>query len=137
MRQTILRLRRELRLTILLSSHLLSEVEQLCTRIAVLKQGRVVFEGSLEQTKCLDRWVRLKVGDFQAAFSTLRNAGLAREARDGRFITLADNVQTDQITRLLVQTGIPVFEIVQEEETLENFYLHLMNGHAAAPPISN
>ena len=47
MRQTILRLHRELGLTILLSSHLLTEVEQLCTRIAVLQQGRKVFEGQV------------------------------------------------------------------------------------------
>src|ERR1017187_7469523 len=45
MRQTILRLHRELGLTILLSSHLLHEVEQVCSRIAVLNQGRMVFEG--------------------------------------------------------------------------------------------
>ena len=42
-RQTILRLRGELRLTILLSSHFLNEVQQLCTRIAVLNRGRMVF----------------------------------------------------------------------------------------------
>ena len=51
MRETILRLRRELGLTILLSSHFLSEVEQLCTRIAVLKQGRMLFEGPLQEVK--------------------------------------------------------------------------------------
>src|SRR5882757_5726950 len=51
MRQTILRLHRELGLTILLSSHLLSEVEQLCSRIAVMNQGRKVFEGPLASTR--------------------------------------------------------------------------------------
>ena len=45
MRLTIQRLHTEMGLTILLSSHLLNEVEQLCTRIAVLNQGRKVFEG--------------------------------------------------------------------------------------------
>ena len=64
MRQTILRLHRELGLTILLSSHLLNEVEQLCTRIAVLNQGRMVFEGTLAATKQREAWVRLKAGDF-------------------------------------------------------------------------
>ena len=47
MRQTILRLHKEFRLTILLSSHLLNEVEQLCTRIAVLNQGKKVFDGTI------------------------------------------------------------------------------------------
>ena len=67
MRETILRLQRELKLTILLSSHLLSEVEQLCTRIAVLNQGRKVFEGSLAETKRRNQWARLRVNDFALA----------------------------------------------------------------------
>src|SRR5450759_1363752 len=67
MRQTILRLHRELRLTILLSSHFLNEVEQLCTRIAVLNQGRMVFEGPLAATKQREAWIRLKTGDFGLA----------------------------------------------------------------------
>src|SRR5260221_1342279 len=61
MRLTILRLHRELGLTILLSSHFLSEVEQLCTRIAVLKQRRMVFEGPLAQTQNREQLIRLKV----------------------------------------------------------------------------
>src|SRR5208283_4555766 len=51
MRQTILRLQGELGLTILLSSHLLNEVEQLCTRFAVLQQGRKVFEGTVAEVR--------------------------------------------------------------------------------------
>ncbi len=66
MRLTIQRLQREMGLTILLSSHFLTEVEQLCTRIAVLKQGRMVFEGSLAATKQREAWIRLKTGGFRA-----------------------------------------------------------------------
>ena len=51
MRLTIQRLQKELGLTILLSSHLLNEVELLCTRIAVLNQGKKVFEGTLADAK--------------------------------------------------------------------------------------
>src|ERR1051325_7961522 len=64
MRHTILRLHKELGLTILLSSHLLNEVEQLCTRIAVLNGGVKVFEGSLADTRRHEEWIRLEVGDF-------------------------------------------------------------------------
>src|SRR5438105_11292241 len=76
MRLTIQRLHRELGLTILLSSHFLSEVEQLCTRIAVLNQGRMVFEGPLSATKQREKWVRLRVGNFASAVTDLRQARL-------------------------------------------------------------
>ncbi len=128
MRQTILRLHRELGLTILLSSHFLSEVEQLCTRIAVLNQGRMVFEGTLAETKQREQLVRLKVGDFAAAIKELREAQLIQDQRDGQFIVLQPGVGTDQIVRRLVERGLPVYEIARQEETLESFYLGLMNG---------
>src|SRR3954471_12457056 len=67
MRQTILRLRSEMGLTILLSSHLLSEVEQLCSSIAVMNEGRKVFEGTLESIRKSRTWVFLRVNDFSAA----------------------------------------------------------------------
>src|SRR5258706_8477704 len=95
MRETILRLHRELRLTILLSSHFLNEVEQTCTRIAVLNQGRKVFEGPLSATRQRQQWIRLKVGDFPAAVRELRQAGLVMEERDGQFITLTPGTGND------------------------------------------
>ena len=131
MRETILRLHRELQLTILLSSHFLNEVEQTCTRIAVLNQGRKVFEGPLSATRQRQQWVRLKAGDFQAAVSQLREAKLVQEHRDGQFITLTPGSGTDQVVRLLVERGISVYEIAPEDETLEGFYLGLMNDQKA------
>jgi ABC-2 type transport system ATP-binding protein len=126
MRQTILRLRRELGLTILLSSHLLSEVEQLCTRIAVMNQGRKVFEGSLAQTRGERGWVHVRVSDFSSAARLLSEAKLIDGERDGQFIRPAAGVGTDQIVENLVAAGQRVFEIAPEQETLENFYLSLM-----------
>lgn len=128
MRLTILRLHRELRLTILLSSHFLNEVEQLCTRIAVLSRGRMVFEGNLSQAKRGGRWVRLMTSDFTAAVHLLRSAGLVADDRDGHLLSLQPGVQTDAVVRLLVRRDLPVYEIAPQEETLEQFYLSLMNG---------
>jgi ABC-2 type transport system ATP-binding protein len=128
MRLTIQRLQREMGLTILLSSHFLTEVEQLCTRIAVLKRGRMVFEGSLAATKRRESWIRLRTGDFMRAAQELRQAQLITQERDGHLIALRDGTGADQIVRLLVERGLPVYEIAPVEETLEEFYLSLMNG---------
>lgn len=132
MRQTILRLQRELGLTILLSSHLLNEVEQLCSRIAVLNKGRRVFEGPLAATKQREHWVRLKTSDFAAATRQLRLAGLIADERDGSLIALKDGTGTEQIVKMLVDQGMPVYEIAAAEDTLEGFYLDLMNGQRAS-----
>jgi ABC-2 type transport system ATP-binding protein len=128
MRHTILRLHRELGLTILLSSHFLNEVEQLCTRIAVLSHGRMVFEGDLAKACPRDHWVRLKAGDFDQAIKILHGADLIQDSRDGELIALQPGVGTDRVVQLLVQRGLPVFEIAPQEQTLESFYLSLMNN---------
>ena len=129
MRHTIQRLRRELGLTILLSSHLLNEVEQLCTRIAVMNQGRKVFEGTLADARCREKWVRLRTGDFASATQALLSSSLITEQREGQFIALADGVTTDRVVKHLVELGMPVYEIALHEETLEEFYLSLMKGN--------
>jgi ABC-2 type transport system ATP-binding protein len=128
MRETILRLHKELGLTILLSSHLLNEVEQLCTRIAVLNQGKKVFEGTMDATKQRDKWLRLKVGDFGLASKQLRDEQLVADTRDGEFVMLREGIGSEVIVRRLVELGMPVFEITPREQTLETFYLSLMNG---------
>jgi len=76
LRQTLLRLHDEFGLTLLLSSHLLGEVEQLCTRIAVLKEGRKVFDGPLAAVKQARDGVRLVTDNFAAATASLERAGL-------------------------------------------------------------
>jgi ABC-2 type transport system ATP-binding protein len=126
MRQTILRLHREFGLTILLSSHLLNEVEQLCTRIAVLNRGKKVFDGTMAEATRKQNRVRLRVGDFASAVGQLRRAGLITGDHGRNLICLGDGVAADQVVRLLVERGIPVFEIAPQNETLEDFYLALM-----------
>ncbi len=131
MRQTILRLQRELGLTILLSSHLLNEVEQLCTRIAVVKQGRKVFEGNVADVKSETGKVALKTPDFASAAKLLRERGLITDTADEKFITLAEGRSTTEITQALVASGIAVEGIWQHEQTVEDFYMNLIKPPSA------
>lgn len=132
LRQTVRRLHADLGLTILLSSHLLNEVEQLCTRIAVIRAGRKVFEGPLELVRRARTWYRLKTSEFGAAAQSLRASGLVAADHDGQWLELADGVTPDRVVRRLVELGLPVFEISPQEQTLEAFYLALMRNEPPA-----
>jgi len=132
MRETIVRLHRELNLTILLSSHLLSEVEQLCARIAVLNQGRKVFEGLVADVKATRGRVMLKTPDFAKAAALLREHGIITSALDGRFIALAEGRTTTEATQVLVTAGCAVEGIWQQDQTLEDFYLLIVKN---PPPV--
>jgi ABC-2 type transport system ATP-binding protein len=134
MRETIIRLHRELGLTILLSSHLLSEVEQLCSRIAVLNQGRKVFEGLVADVKSARGRVMLKTPDFNKAAALLRERGAITDAVDGNVIVLAEGRTTAEVARILVGADISLEGIWPREQTLEDFYLRLVK---AAPPAES
>ena len=134
MRQTIARLHRELGLTILLSSHQLSEVEQLCTRIAVLHKGRKVFEGLIADVKAARGRVTLRTPDFAAATAMLQARGIITGAAEGKFITLQNGCTTAEVAKILVGADIAVEGIWQQDQTLEDFYLSLVK---AAPPKNN
>ena len=127
MRQTIARLHRELGLTILLSSHLLGEVEQLCTRIAVLNHGRKVFEGQVAEVKAAPGRVLLKTPDFAAATTLLRECGIITGSADGKFISLGEGRTIAEAAKVLVGANMAVEGIWQQEQTLEDFYLSLIN----------
>jgi ABC-2 type transport system ATP-binding protein len=128
MRQTIARLHRELGLTILLSSHLLGEVEQLCTRIAVLNQGRKVFEGQVADIKAARGRVALRTPDFAGATALLRERGIISGSIDGKYIALNEGRTTAEVAKALVTADIPVQGIWHEEQTLEDFYLTLVKA---------
>ena len=130
MRRTIQRLHREMGLTILLSSHLLSEVEQLCSRIAVLNQGRKVFDGRIAEARTAAGRVTLRTPDFAKAAAVLSEHRIITGSADGKFIVLAEGRTTAEAVKALVNANIAVDGIWQHEQTLEEFYLALIKESA-------
>lgn len=131
MRQTILRLHQEMGLTILLSSHLLSEVEQLCSRIAVLNQGRKVFDGPIADAKAAPGRLILNTPDFTKAAALLLERGIIAGSNDEKFVMLRQGRTAAEVVKVLVNANIPVDGIWPHEPTLEDFYMALVKGPAA------
>ena len=127
MRETILRLREELGLTILLSSHMLNEVEQLCTRIAVLREGEKVFEGNLTEIQRTSNRLRLRVDNFTQVVDRLQKEGLAEPLEsEPDAVALEEGVTSAEVIRRLVKWGYDVHEAHVREQTLEDFYMELV-----------
>ncbi|MGC8744925.1 MAG: ABC transporter ATP-binding protein [Verrucomicrobiia bacterium] len=127
MRHTILRLQRELGLTIFLSSHLLNEVEQLCSRIVVIKKGSLIYDGKMSGIKSSHNWYKMNVSDFSKAVNLLKSNGLITSYKDSAVLP-APNVEPSSIVKFVVQNNIDVYEFHRIEETLESFYLSLIKS---------
>ncbi len=112
--------------TVFLSSHLLSEVEQVCNRVAIINRGQVVAEGSvralLEQSKRANLLV--EAAPIEAARAALADwSPVQDEGRPGwlRLAGVADDAPA--VTRRLVEAGVEVLQIVRQRQTLEEFFL--------------
>lgn len=125
-RTTVLRLRREHGLTILLNSHLLGEVEQMCDRCVILREGRKVYEGPVRSDAPERPRFRLETEDGERA----RAAALAAGAvfLDDRTLEIAGPLTGPELLSRLVQAGVRVDAWIPQHRTLEDWYLELTQG---------
>ena len=126
-RDLIGRLRDERRLTIVLSSHLLHEVEQVCNRVAIIDDGRLLYEGSVQELVAAGQRIRLRTDRVTDAFNLLANDQQLAVNRNGDqclYLQVADEEIPD-INGLLVRNGFRVKEISAQRESLEEVFLRL------------
>jgi ABC-type multidrug transport system ATPase subunit len=127
-RELIRRLRDEFRLTVLLSSHLLTEIEQLCNRVGIIHEGRLLYEGGPEALVTPIGRYRVRVNDLSQAFNLLtREPGVTVSRNGDSFLRIdADAEGISAVNALLVGNGIKVYELSPAQESLEEAFLRLI-----------
>jgi ABC-2 type transport system ATP-binding protein len=125
-RELIRRLREEFRLTVLLSSHLLTEIEQLCNRVGIIHEGRLLYEGGPEALVSPTSLYKVRVNDLSAAFDLLTSEPGVNVSRNGAALRVdADAERISDVNALLVANGIKVYELSPAQESLEDAFLRL------------
>jgi ABC-type multidrug transport system ATPase subunit len=114
------------RRTVLLSSHLMTEVEQICDRVGVIRDGTLVGEGTVAELRGRES-LRVRAEPLEAAERLL--ASLAAVERvtvsDGGLDVAADPAAASAINRALVEAGIAVSELRRDQASLEQAFLEL------------
>ena len=117
------------RRTVLLSSHLMTEVEQISDRVGVISKGELVREGTVDELRGRESlWVRAE--PLEQAVRVLDAVrGVEQVARlDGGLRIAADLAAAPAINRALVEAGIAVGELRPERDSLEKIFLELTQG---------
>jgi ABC-2 type transport system ATP-binding protein len=133
MRDLIRRLASE-GITILLSSHLLYEVEELCNRVAIIRKGSIIYEGTLDDLLATAAsGYRLKTRDPERArVLMLGRRGVENVVRDGD--ELCFSADEDAVAALSVALGearIPILQLVTEAASLEDLFLGMTAGESS------
>jgi ABC-2 type transport system ATP-binding protein len=126
-RVLIRRLRDELKLTVLLSSHLLYEVEQICNRVAIIDHGRLLYQGTIDELVATNKTVKLTVDRPEEAYRLLSADPFLIVSRNGSeslYVETADE-HIPRVNALLVERGFRVSELSPQRETLEQVFLRL------------
>ncbi|WP_240703212.1 ABC transporter ATP-binding protein [Thermococcus indicus] len=122
---------RENNASVIFSTHILSDVDEVCENVTVIMEGRILFSGSLGEFKELapsGETVLVKVAEVKGALRVLRENGYSPELR-GEYIVLED-AESPEINALLVGAGLKVEEVKRKEPSLEEVYT-MLHGRLA------
>ncbi|HEV3282359.1 MAG TPA: ABC transporter ATP-binding protein [Acidimicrobiales bacterium] len=129
MRQTreVLRHAAESGTTVLVSSHLLSEVEQVCDHVAVMDKGRLVAAGTVSELSGATTAVYLEVDDASRARRVLDSAiGVGKVTPEGRGLSVElDGIERKAVVATLVEAGVGV-ETITARHHLEDAFIGLL-----------
>jgi len=114
--------------TILVSSHLLAEIERTATHVGIINKGQLLFQGTIGDLQSLSKpLVKIEADDLALAQNILATAGAEVLQNDGKSISIVYKGKEDMgiLNRTLVQNGVTVYSLAQERKDLENLFLDI------------
>ena len=126
-RELIKSLPKEHGITIVISSHLLSEIDQMATQVGIITKGQMIFQDSISTLRAQSTSkIKVTVSDGESAWKTLLTHGYKTDFIEDKLIieNCADQ-QVADIVKSLVQNDYPVYRVEEERKSLEEIFLEL------------
>ena len=131
-RQLILDLSRKRHITVLISSHILSEIQQLATKVGIIHKGKLLEEIDSEALKKKNRhYIELKVNnDRDAVFMLEQKFNISDYiiSEPGVIKIYERLTETSNINRMLIQNNVEVKEISLLRDSLEDYFIKLVGS---------
>ena len=128
-RELILKLNREQKITVLISSHILDELSRLATHYGFIDSGRIVREMSAEELEAACRkCMRITVSNTAVLASVLDEMRLEYSVIDDKTADIYAKPNITQLSLALAKDGCEVLSLEEHDESLESFYISLVGG---------
>ena len=125
MRELILRINKEMQITVIISSHILSEIEKIANRMVVINNGEKILEGNVKELMSKELLkVSLKSSDTVRLSEFLKSENIEIEVRNDDIIALINEESIPNVVHKITQKNIPISE-VKQMRTLEELFLGL------------
>ena len=132
-RELILKLNRERRITVLISSHILDELSKLATHYGFIDSGRIVKELSARELEAACRkCLRVEVTDTRALARVLDQMGVDYKILDDGQADLYAQMNISQLSRALDGEGCELLSAQERDESLESYFVNLVGGDSHA-----
>lgn len=127
MRNLIKRLPAEYGMTVLISSHLLSEIDQMATTVGIVSKGKMIFQDSIEVLRQqAQQKILLRVSKSDHAWRSLLARGIQAEYKDEKILLYERSEENiAKIVHMLVQDGFSIYRVEEEKRSLEDIFLKM------------
>ncbi len=132
-RELIKSMPKEHGMTILVSSHLLSEIDQMATQVGIISKGKMIFQDSIETLRQRSQSkISLKVNDAEQAWRMLLSKGIQAEIENQQlYLPYSSDAHVSTVIHELVNHRFSVYRVQEEKKSLEEIFLELTGGEAS------
>ena len=131
-RELIKKLNKEHNTTVIVSSHILNEVERMASHVGIIHKGKMLFQGTLsdlQKMKTRPTALEINTNDNGRAMLILQSQFSAQQQADKIVLPFQSNEESSLINRLLIQNGIDVFALHPQQSDLEQLFLDITSAN--------
>jgi len=125
-RELLFKLNKDFGTTILISSHLLSEIEKIVTHLGIIKKGKMIFQGTIPELHNLQlehSLIQLETSNNEKAYSLLNNNYKASYNNEGIQVIFESREQVSHICKTLIYAGLDIYHFNVASNNLEDIFL--------------
>lgn len=133
-RELIKRLPKEQNMTVIISSHLLSEIEQMATSVGVISKGELIFQDSIEVLRRqAGQQLQLRVNDAKNASKVLLSHGIQARIEQGLLsLPESPDEKIAKIIKLLTEQDVSIYRVEEKKRSLEDIFLNMTKEDKSA-----
>ena len=120
-------------ITIILASHLLDEVQKICSHVAVMSKGRKLYDGDVSEVLAVSELLEISAKDMEqlrSAISTHPDFNSVARSEDKWLVHFKGKIQPAEVNEFLYKQGIVVTHLAERKRTLEQHFLELLHDNS-------